>query len=186
MFPNGTLFCFSRGANGFIADVICCDVDVFVTVVLVEPNGEAFRLPNVGVENGERFETVVLGEAEKILPVFANGELEDVAVLPNVLLVVVIGNPNPLLANGVELVLVDSNCEVAVANGLFVAGVPPNGVVLPTDITLFCVLKTFGVDVDTAAPKIFVGCWVKLKADVVVVAEPPKTLLVDMVEAGNV
>lgn len=97
----------------------------------------------------------------KVVAAFANIELEeDVSVVPNVLLVLATGTPNPVPENGAELVLVESNCcELAVTNGPFIAtGGAPNGV-LPINIVLvFCVAKTFGVDAVTPKVVLLLGC----------------------------
>lgn len=132
------MLCCVRGANG-LADV--------VVVRVVVPNGEEALLE---LPNGEVFATVALGVPPKV-PAFANIGLEDVSVLPNVLLATAI--PNPASTNCVEFALLESSCCELVTNGppIVALGVP-NGALLLAAALIFCPPKTFGADV--AAPKV--------------------------------
>lgn len=176
-FPNGSfieavtlleVWLCAKVPNG---EVICCDVNVFVVVVVlvtfVEPNGELFISPNVDDVNG-----VVL-DVPKVTPVFRvpNVVLEDVAAVGKVSLAVPVVIPNVGFEKAAVLFV--SNCEVAVAKGLVVVeGVMPNGNALEVEMAgvvpwAFPNMFTEGVEV----PKAFVGCAV-LKAGVVVF-DPP-------------
>lgn len=158
------MFCCVRGANGFVIAVVGV---VVVIAALGAPNGAtAFILPNVDVENGF--------EEAKVVPVFANTGLGNAAVLPNVSFVLAAVRPSSALANGVEVVLVELNCELEVTNGLVIVADPPNGALLLADIVapVFCVPKTFGADIVPKA--LTAGCWPKPKAGVVIAAGPPK------------
>lgn len=115
-------------------------------------------LPNVDAENGDGFGMVPL-EVAKVVPAFTNNELEEVSVVPNVLFVLATATPNPVPANGAELVFVESNCcELVVTNGpLIAADGAPNGVLLADMVSVFCAPKTLGAD--TVVPKVLLlGC----------------------------
>lgn len=125
---------------------------------MVRVDEEALILPNVDVGN-EGFGMAAL-EVAKVVPAFANIELEDVSVVPNVLFVLATAMPNPVPANGVEVALVESYCcELTVTKGPAVMDVPKGTLLLPIDMeaSVFCVPpKTFGAD--TVAPKVLLVC----------------------------
>lgn len=154
-------------------------------VLLVDEEG--LILPNVDVGN-EGFGMVAL-EGAKVVPAFANIELEDGSVVPNVLFVLATAMPNPVPANGVELALVESYCcELTVTNGPAVIDVPNGALLLPNNMvaSVFCVPpKTFGVD--TVVPKVLLPCcWFRSKAGVVVTDVPKAGVVVaaDTPKAG--
>lgn len=130
---------------------------VVVGVVLLVDE-EALILPNVDVGN-EGFGIVAL-EVAKVVPAFANIELEDVSVVPNVLFVLATVIPNPVLANGVEVAPVESYCcELTVTNGPAVIDVPNGALPVPTDmvVSVFCVPpKTF--EAGAVVPKVLLPC----------------------------
>lgn len=101
-------------------------VVVVVVVTLVGPNGEPFVSAKV---EGVKGEVVVAGGVPKATAVLVapNGVLDElVTVVPKVSPVVPVAIPNVGLAKAVVLVV--SNCEVAVAKGLAVVdGVAPKG-----------------------------------------------------------
>lgn len=165
--------CCVRGANGFV---------VVVRVVLLVDE-ETLILPNVDVGN-EGFGMVAL-EVAKVVPAFANIELEDVSVVPNVLFVLATAIPNPVPVNGVELAFAESYCcELTVTNGPAVIDVPNGALLLPDIVaSVFCVLpKTFGAD--TVVPKVLLPCcWFKSKAGVVVTDVPKVGAVVVAIDA---
>lgn len=154
---------------------------VVVVVTLVVLNGELFvSPPNV---DGVKGVVVVLVIPKPTLVLVApNGVLFGVALVPNVSLTVPVF---PNVSFGNEVVLVVSNCEVAVEKGPpVVEGVVPNGAGLEVDIAgvVFCAFPNmFTEGVEVVTPKAFVGC-VELKLDVVVL--DPLKMLAELANVG--